>query len=314
MKIMQPKFKVKATYPVEASNTTRYSHGSKPTGVTPNTTYTKLAEIECIRKTSGEDCFSSSDEQNKIEECRFSYVVDYNWGSTYDEATTGTTQATPKQIHSGRRMGQRITLSNEAVWHVGMLLRKYGTPTGTAYVRVRKVSDDSIVGQDSIDVSTLTTTLTWYDFKPQMTSKLSEDVRICIEFAGGDGSNYVVCAENDGTGTMIGDETYYGGSSWIDYSTEDAYLKIKYRLQKYMRPYVNGVAVGSEYSWLNGILNSEAGGDELDLTDIMPGDTIELWFKVEDSNTEDNDTVDVDNFDIKYDWDTTQIKGDFNDL
>ena len=127
---------------------------------------------------------------------------------------------------STTRCGQRIddfpqgTLTQLSFW-VG----KLGSPTGTAYVRCRRVSDDAIVGTfGSIDVTTMGSIKTWYDFTDDVYNPTNQDLRFTIEYDGGDPSNcirprYEYSDLEDGVWT-----TYSG--SWSDISHDDSSFKL----------------------------------------------------------------------------------------
>jgi len=69
-----------------------------------------------------------------------------------------------------------------------LLFGKDGSPTGTAYARVRRVADDSVLAEQSIDVATAPKVgMTHFTFN----LPLNEEVRICFEFEGGDGTNHL---------------------------------------------------------------------------------------------------------------------------
>ena len=88
---------------------------------------------------------------------------------------------------------------------IDLLLFRYGSPTGTAYVRVRKVSDDSILGTlGSINVATLSGSATWYTFNATpVVIPTGQDIRIQIEWSGGNSSNVV-------------STRYYGGNVYAN--------------------------------------------------------------------------------------------------
>jgi len=91
------------------------------------------------------------------------------------------------------RIGQRIdSFPVVPITQISFYLRKVGSPTSTAYIRVRAVSDDSIIGTiGTLDVSTLTTSWAWYDFSGSVSVPSSQNIRISIEYYGGGASNRV---------------------------------------------------------------------------------------------------------------------------
>lgn len=140
-----------------------------------------------------------------------------------------TTNSWSLSLHAGDqlRAAQKITLSGATIQQVSFRLAKNGSPTGTAYARVRKVSDDSIVetSATTLDVSTLTTDPAWCDFP--FTCAPDEEVRVCIEYDGGDSNNelkYFVATSSE----IPGWQQYYYEETWQSWGgTEDYDLNIK---------------------------------------------------------------------------------------
>lgn len=117
------------------------------------------------------------------------------------------------------RIAQRITLTGKTLTYVRFYLKKTDAPEGTLYVRVRRVSDDGIIetSATTLDVTTITTDYAWYQFA--LTCAPSEEVRICAEFSGGEGSNevYVGLQNTDVCDGQV--STYFG--SWGESATKD---------------------------------------------------------------------------------------------
>jgi hypothetical protein len=124
------------------------------------------------------------------------------------------------------RMGERFNS-----WPAGVItsidcrLLKHGSPTGTFYVRVRRVSDDAILGTlGSKLASSLTTYHVWYTFNTSpVVIDTTEDIRISVEWDGGDSSNHI-------NSPVYNSDVYSGGmlfeynsssSSYNDYSTHE---------------------------------------------------------------------------------------------
>jgi len=141
-------------------------------------------------------------------------------GSKCYEATSGSVFW---PVYGGRRHGERINgVPQGYISKASFRLKRYGSPTGTAYVRVRKVSDDSIVGTlGSIDVSTISTTSQWYLFSELVYNPTTQDLRICFEFAGGDSNNYISVGATDSNVVPNAVRTEYSGTSWFDYASTD---------------------------------------------------------------------------------------------
>lgn len=133
-----------------------------------------------------------------------------------------TTQDWSMQLSSGdqTRAAQRITLSGDTLQQVSFYLKKNQSPTGTVYARVRKVSDDSIIETSSttLDISTLSTDPAWYDFP--FTCAPNEEVRICIEYDGGDSNNYLGYYLSTSSHISGWQEFYYDGT-WQTWGAEN---------------------------------------------------------------------------------------------
>ena len=116
-------------------------------------------------------------------------------------------------LHSGQsRVAQKIVL-NDKISSVGYSLEKYGAPTGTAYVMIRKVSDDSVIATSSttLDVSTVPTSpYTNYIFLFANVD-VNEEVYLSIEYTGGNSSNCLYV----GYGGMISGNAACYTTSWI---------------------------------------------------------------------------------------------------
>ena len=124
------------------------------------------------------------------------------------------------------RMGERFNS-----WPAGVItsidccLLKHGSPPGTFYVRVRRVSDDAILGTLGSKVaSSLTNSYVWYTFNTSpVVIDVTEDIRIAVEWDGGDYSNHInseVYNSNIYSGGMIFEyKSSYDGYS--DFSTAE---------------------------------------------------------------------------------------------
>jgi len=126
---------------------------------------------------------------------------------------------------SNSRGGQKITIPSKTICKVRFAMSKSGSPTGTAYAKIRKVSDDSIIetSATTLDVSTLPTypTFSWEEFL--FNSVINEDVRLLIEYSGGNSTNYIVVLL--GEPTIDGMATYYV-ASYTDNSSYDCKIGI----------------------------------------------------------------------------------------
>jgi len=90
------------------------------------------------------------------------------------------------------RAGQRLTISSRTVTKLGFWLRKYGTPPGSYYFAIRKVSDDSIIVREAVDsADNLTETITYIEHTFASPPTINEEVRILVEYNLGDASNMI---------------------------------------------------------------------------------------------------------------------------
>jgi len=119
------------------------------------------------------------------------------------------------------RRGQRITISGKNVWRVSLYMHKVGSPTGTGYLRIRKVSDDTVISgaEVSLDVSTLGSDWAWVDFNFSSPVYINADVRVLFEYSGGDVNNFVVVG-GYGSNVVDGYQTGYSGSYYNDTGAE----------------------------------------------------------------------------------------------
>ena len=123
-------------------------------------------------------------------------------------------------IYTGYRIrrGERFTAwPASTISSIDFSLSKVGSPTGTLYVRVRKVSDDSILGTlGSINVATLTTSPAWYTFDTtEVTNPIAQDIRILAEYNVGDSSNYVEIG--------LQSTNAYANGAWTSYRQIEGY-------------------------------------------------------------------------------------------
>jgi hypothetical protein len=113
---------------------------------------------------------------------------------------------------------------------LGFYLRKVGLPTGNAYFRVRKASDDSIVGTlGELDVSTISSPdYTWYFCNSPVINSQINNLRFSIEYNGGDISNLINLSHNVST-PLYGNETlYYLGPNWLEYDDDSITFQLNF--------------------------------------------------------------------------------------
>lgn len=146
----------------------------------------------------------------------------YSFQEVYN--VTGTTDTNPLYNGSDTRCGVAITgscaLKGASVFpkRVVVSLKKVGSPTGTAYVRMRRSSNDSIGCEfGSIDVSTLTTDFVEYTFTNINNTVPTDtnDDKILVEYNGGNASNYVSVKRNA--------SDVYAGAEFVQYESTNVY-------------------------------------------------------------------------------------------
>lgn len=121
------------------------------------------------------------------------------------------------------RSGQRLTISNRWVTALSFLIRRAGSPTGDVTFTIRRVSDDSIIASKVWgDASSL---YTYYDWKTATFDNavlVNEEVRILVEWGGGDGDNYLQIRIRN-TDVKAGEGRTRYDSGWYDYSYDMTY-------------------------------------------------------------------------------------------
>jgi len=129
------------------------------------------------------------------------------------------------------RSGQRLTISDRKVAKLAFVMKKVGNPTGDITFTIRKVSDDAIIVSEVWgDASDLLTSTEWEEVTFATPTIINEEVRISHEYAGGDGSNYIVSTFQ--AADVKADERearYYASTeSWYDDSNKDCCYRYTY--------------------------------------------------------------------------------------
>lgn len=121
------------------------------------------------------------------------------------------------------RMGQKITVANKTICKAGFWINQIvGSPVGTIYARIRKVSDDSIIetSPDTYDAATLAGVPRWFYFT--FNSLVNEEVRILIEYNG----TYGIRTSYKNADVCAGIFTVYKTGPYTDYAALDCSIKI----------------------------------------------------------------------------------------
>jgi len=124
------------------------------------------------------------------------------------------------------RLGQKITISSKTICRVGFYLKKAGSPSGTITATIRKTSDDGIIetSGDTLDISTLTTTFAWKYFT--FNSLVNEEVRLQVEYSGGDNSHYGIVGDYVASDVITGNLGGYKAAGYTDWVDFDCTIKI----------------------------------------------------------------------------------------
>ncbi len=123
------------------------------------------------------------------------------------------------------RLAQRInsfpitTISSVKFWST-----TGGSPPGNITVNLRKVSDDSVVGTFGTVVANTTG---WHTVSTPVANPSVQDVRICVEYSGGDAGNVAFIAFNPAD-TVTGFLSTYNGASWSDTAGSDLAFAVYY--------------------------------------------------------------------------------------
>jgi hypothetical protein len=164
--------------------------------------------------------------------------------------------------------------------NVAFMLYKSGSPTGNAHIIVRRATDNYLLGNiTTLNVTTLTTTPTWYSFTgtPITINSTTPDVMVCLEYYGGDFSNFVRIARND---NLLANESWYylRDGNW----TESAGYDLTYNLTAAYQLPLSNVPSGYQTFTLTGNTSGtylSAGNVQASSTFFIPNipDTTSSW-------------------------------------
>lgn len=126
----------------------------------------------------------------------------------YHVSTINATQG----VHAGGyvRYGERFdSFPAVTIESVSFYLLRQGSPTGNATINVRAVTGDAVIGAlGSIDVSTIPTTATRYTFNNSVAIPSSQNIRVMLEYASGDGTNRPKMARANSDNSSSGQLTH----------------------------------------------------------------------------------------------------------
>lgn len=161
-------------------------------------------------------------------------------GGSYDSDTT-------------TRFGEKINITKGIIINkVGFYCERDGSDLGTAYVRVRYCSNDTIMHSTSFDADSISTGQTWNEIKLDSSVTVSGDtcVRVMMEHSGG--FDYIRWRNGDYSATdSWGTGTYYAGS----YSSMDPatyYINYTHEIKVEPGTYTDNVDIGDRYINIEG--------------------------------------------------------------
>jgi len=308
-------------YPIIASDTDRLAHSGVPKAVNQSS-YTKQLSIDLQRSLASEGkCIATLDNEI-LDEVRASVLGNLVAGSYDISQTTGVQQQSIGGGAEGPAGGKAWVgmkcapgLNNSAIWKIKVKLQKIGNPTGTLYVRVHQPAGTIKDTIGSIDVSTISGTATWYEFTNSYPRyELPNGYYVFLEYDNGDASNYIrTFYRNADVESFSFFCTGTPPVSTQEYSSYDFMFEIMFIPNGIAKIYKNGSPIGSEFDtrmdsndFLDLVLSDDLGPFNAD-------DHVELWAYVDNVTYNPagsgNHTMSLTEFKLKYDWDSTKIKG-----
>ena len=134
---------------------------------------------------------------------------------------------------SSPRAAQKVYASyigGHTITQVDFLISKTGSPTGGVYFRIRRRDNDSIIAElGYVGMGYITTTPTWWSFSGSWNMPTGVDILFCVEFSGGDSSNYVnfhMSTSNVVPWGNLAWSTSTSGTNWSDAMNHDGAIKI----------------------------------------------------------------------------------------
>jgi hypothetical protein len=127
------------------------------------------------------------------------------------------------------RVGNRITFPASYIYSVAFELSSIGSPTGTATVSARRVSDDVVIGtMDTVlDVSTITGVAANYTFSGDICNPIAQEIRLTFDYAGTAIPNTIYVGTVNG-GTYVGSQATRYSTLWTDQAADDVVFLANY--------------------------------------------------------------------------------------
>ncbi|TET84398.1 MAG: hypothetical protein E3J36_01335, partial [Candidatus Nealsonbacteria bacterium] len=112
--------------------------------------------------------------------------------------------------------GQRLTIANRRVTKLAFVLYRVGSPSGDVTFSVRKIDNTVIQSKVWGAAADLPLSATWKEVEFDTPQVINEEVRILIEFTGGDASNYIKYSYQNTDVKADEWRTYMGTGGWGD--------------------------------------------------------------------------------------------------
>ena len=114
-------------------------------------------------------------------------------------------------------------LISSVQWHMGIS----GAPAGLATCNIRNATTDAVIGTiGTVNVGTLGAPA-WITFNTTpLAIPTATDIRVTIEYGGGDGGNYVIVAFWGAGSVDTGVFSAYVGAAWTDWAARDGTVRV----------------------------------------------------------------------------------------
>ena len=104
-----------------------------------------------------------------------------------------TSEVWPMNSSGRTRTAQKLTIPNQEITNLAFLVHKVNSPTGDITLRIRKVSDDSILASKYWGDASSLPDMTWVAWVESNITPtvVNGEVRFCLEYSNGDATNRV---------------------------------------------------------------------------------------------------------------------------
>lgn len=127
------------------------------------------------------------------------------------------------------RLGQKLTIPNRTITHLGFWIWKQNNPTGDITFGIRRVSDDSLISSKVWgDASALQGAAAYEEVEFDTPPTINEEVRVYAEFLNGNGTDRTVIRDQS-TNVKANEGLCYYPGVWNDFyiDTRDCQYRMK---------------------------------------------------------------------------------------